>query len=351
MEKRYQVFISSTFEDLKDERQSVLKAILGLNHMPAGMELFPASDHTAWQLICDVIDNSDYYVLIIGGRYGSLNEEGISYTEKEYDYATSKNKYVIALLHSNPNNLPRGKTETEEKSWKKLQEFRKKVEKKHTCVYWGNAADLKVEVVLGLMAATKRAPAQGWVRAGDLAGEEANREIIKLQKIIEKQRDELERINTTAPAGSENLAQGNDLHTIACKTTLKKDNSSYNDPGKTIHVSGEINVTWNEIFGILGPLLMNPTRETKMRSTLGRLCSDKLLSEISSTHPEYSISLSTVSETVFQTVKVQLLALGLIENNYHVIESETGNKREVAFCELTPFGKRYLIKTTALYKK
>lgn len=136
MEKRYQVFISSTFTDLKEERQAGLRAILELDHMPAGMELFPAGDDSAWQLIKDVIDASDYYVLIVGGRYGSLDEEGIGYTEKEYDYAISTKKPVIPLLHQNPDNLPRERTEIDESSWKKLVEFRSKVEKRHTCVYW-----------------------------------------------------------------------------------------------------------------------------------------------------------------------------------------------------------------------
>ena len=71
MEKRYQIFISSTFTDLKDERQAVLRAVLELDQMPAGMELFPAADASAWQLIKDVIDSSDYYILVMGGRYGS----------------------------------------------------------------------------------------------------------------------------------------------------------------------------------------------------------------------------------------------------------------------------------------
>ena len=119
MDKRYQVFISSTFSDLEDERQSVLKAVLELGHMPAGMELFPASDATAWQLIKAVIDDSDYYVLIIGGRYGSLDETGIGYTEKEYNYAVESNKPVIPFLHKNPDNLPRGRTETDETNWNK----------------------------------------------------------------------------------------------------------------------------------------------------------------------------------------------------------------------------------------
>ena len=96
-DKRYQIFISSTFRDLIAERQAVLKAVLELNHMPAGMELFPAADDSAWQLIQDVIDGSDYYVLIVGGRYGSLDKEGLGYTEKEYDYAVAMKKPVIPL--------------------------------------------------------------------------------------------------------------------------------------------------------------------------------------------------------------------------------------------------------------
>jgi hypothetical protein len=123
MDKRYQVFISSTFTDLKEERRTVLRSVLMLDHMPAGMELFPATDDAAWQLICDVIDASDYYLLILGGRYGSLDEEGIGFTEKEYLYASSKGIPVVPFLHRNPDNIPRDKTETSPKAWKKLQSF------------------------------------------------------------------------------------------------------------------------------------------------------------------------------------------------------------------------------------
>jgi len=164
-ERRYQVFISSTFRDLIAERQAVLKAALELDHMPAGMELFPAADDSAWSLIKDVIDASDYYVLIIGGRYGSLDADGIGYTEKEYDYAHTQKKPVIPLLHKNPNNLPRGQTETNQDAWKRLEAFRRKVEDRHTCVYWDSAEDLKAHVIVGLTSTIKRNPAVGWVRA------------------------------------------------------------------------------------------------------------------------------------------------------------------------------------------
>jgi hypothetical protein len=49
-----------------------------------------------------VIDDCDYYLLIIGGRYGSTDPEGVSYTEKEYEYAIEHGIKVIALLHELP---------------------------------------------------------------------------------------------------------------------------------------------------------------------------------------------------------------------------------------------------------
>lgn len=70
MEKRYQVFVSSTYEDLQEERREVMQALLELDCIPAGMELFPASSENQWSLIKRVIDDCDYYLLIIAGRYG-----------------------------------------------------------------------------------------------------------------------------------------------------------------------------------------------------------------------------------------------------------------------------------------
>src|SRR5437763_2890043 len=92
---RYQIFVSSTYEDLREERQQATQAILEAGCFPSGMELFPASDDTQWELIKRVIEESDYYVVIVAGRYGSLGPEGRSYTEMEYDYAVEKGIPVL----------------------------------------------------------------------------------------------------------------------------------------------------------------------------------------------------------------------------------------------------------------
>jgi hypothetical protein len=98
MDIRYQVFVSSTFADLQEERRGVIQTLMEISCIPAGMELFPAQDEEQLEFIKRVIDDCDYYLLIIGGRYGSTTAEGVSYTEQEYDYAISRGLILVFLV-------------------------------------------------------------------------------------------------------------------------------------------------------------------------------------------------------------------------------------------------------------
>lgn len=115
MYKRYQVFVSSTFEDLQEERTKFIQVLLESDCIPVGMELFPASNEEQWSLIKDVINDCDYYLLIIAGRYGSTNGDGKSYTQMEYEYAKEIGKPIIAFIHKNPDDIPSGKSEKNSK--------------------------------------------------------------------------------------------------------------------------------------------------------------------------------------------------------------------------------------------
>ncbi len=101
MNKKLQVFVSSTYADLIEERQAAVQAILDAGHIPAGMELFKAGNESQLKTIYKWIDESDVYMLILGGRYGAIDEEsGLSYTELEYQYALSKNMPVFSVVLS-----------------------------------------------------------------------------------------------------------------------------------------------------------------------------------------------------------------------------------------------------------
>src|SRR5262249_41225693 len=119
----YSVFVSSTYEDLREERAAVQKA----HCMPIGMELFGAAGEETWEVIKRPIDDCDYYVVIVADKYGSVADDGSSYTEKEYDYARKIKKPVLAFVHGNRGSIRRDKTEADPAKRSKLDEFIQKV--------------------------------------------------------------------------------------------------------------------------------------------------------------------------------------------------------------------------------
>lgn len=167
MIKRYQVFVSSTFDDLQEERQQVMQALLELDCIPAGMELFPAADEDQWSLIKEVINYCDYYIVLIGGRYGSLAQDGMGYTEMEYRYAVDIGKPVLAFLHRDPLTLPALRVESDPASAQKLKDFRALVQRK-MCRFWSTAPELGGLVSRSVIRLIKHSPATGWIRADQL---------------------------------------------------------------------------------------------------------------------------------------------------------------------------------------
>ena len=147
MDKKYQVFVSSTYEDLQEERKKVMEALLQMNCFPVGMEYFNASDDSQWEVIKSLIRECDYYVLIVAGRYGSIEEEsGKSYTQKEFEYAIEQGVPVISFVHQCPESLPGTKIEQDPIKREKLVDFKKFI-KKRLCKFWNNADVLSAQVV------------------------------------------------------------------------------------------------------------------------------------------------------------------------------------------------------------
>jgi len=345
MGKRYQVFVSSTFSDLKDERQAALRAILELDHMPAGMELFPAVDDSAWQLIREVIDASDYYVLIVGGRYGSLDEEGLGYTEKEYDYAVSTKKPVIPLLHRDPDNLPRGKTETDQKSWKKLEAFREKVEDRHTCVYWASVDELKAELIIGLTATVKRHPAIGWVRADKVPSGAAISDLLLLKQRVEELESELETQRTSPPPGTEDLLQGDDVFELGVRFVARDPHDKFPFPEDRRYET-KIAPTWNEVFSAVAPKMINETSDKDLRLTLRSFFTSVTVADLREDHSVKGWQLRDFgfSDQDLDTCIVQLRALGLITHS----QRKRSLRDTATYWTLTPFGDRQMVILRAL---
>ncbi|MGE5296150.1 MAG: DUF4062 domain-containing protein, partial [Solirubrobacterales bacterium] len=166
--KRLQVFVSSTYSDLIAERQAAVEAILTAGHIPAGMELFTSGDESQMDVIKQWIDESDVYLLILGGRYGSVEpKSGKSYTQLEYEYALSQNKPLFACAIVDSALEARVKTQgtriIEIAEPKKLKAFRELVLTK-TVRFWEDSKDIKIAISETLAHFARRNDLTGWVR-------------------------------------------------------------------------------------------------------------------------------------------------------------------------------------------
>lgn len=185
MDKKYQVFISSTYKDLIEARKKVSDEILKSYNLPIGMELFSASDKSQWEIITKIIDETDYYILILGHRYGSLNEDQVGYTEMEYDYARSLGIPILSFIRNEDVATTPLERESNPELIKKLKSFRKKVMADKMCEFWGTENELKHKVMGALYKAFYQTPRVGWIR-GD--------KIKDTQKLEEKNLKLLEKI-------------------------------------------------------------------------------------------------------------------------------------------------------------
>jgi len=198
MEKRYQVFISSTSKDLQNARQEVSQALLRSDCFPAQMEQWPATDEEQFEFIKQIIKQCDYYIVISAGMYGSIHPEtNLSYTEMEFDYAMELGIPTIRLLHRDPFSLLKGSLiESTDIAKNSLKDFRKRLTKGKMCAFWETPAELGREVILSLNDIKKRKPKDGWVRANQIASSDALLEISDLKRelseITARQRSEIE---------------------------------------------------------------------------------------------------------------------------------------------------------------
>lgn len=191
LKRRYQVFVSSTYEDLKEERQHVIQALLETKCIPLGMELFPAASTEQWALIKRVIDECDYYLVVVAGRYGSLNKSQVGYTEMEFDYATSIGKPVIGFYHKSPEDLPGTKLEKTDEGRKRLKAFTDKIRNK-LCRPWSSPAELGSAVKSAILNELEFNPKPGWIRADAAPSSESveklKQKIADLEEKLKKQK-------------------------------------------------------------------------------------------------------------------------------------------------------------------
>ena len=248
-----------------------------MGHIPVGMEMFSAADEEQWKIITRQIDETDYYVVILGNRYGSISE-GISYTEKEYDYAVGKGIPALGfVIDSSVESLAKN-TDKDDEKIAALAKFKAKV-KQRPVGFWKTADDLHGKVSIALMKAFNTTPRTGWSRATSIAGPEVMQELSRLSRENSDLRNQLSAAkNTEAIDRRAHLqARIGTLKSIS-KTLVLREKGK-----KTWDIEVETNLF--EIFCHLAPDMMVEISIASASIFLGVMYKPKDVTDLSSDAP------------------------------------------------------------------
>lgn len=294
-------------------------------------------------MIKRIIDLCDYYVVIVGGRYGSVDDnEHLSYTEMEFDYALKTRKPVMGFLHDDPGKLIGDKIDLDAKLRAKLDNFRAKIEKKMV-KYWQEPGDLPGQVALAIMQIRKSHPAVGWIRASEAMTPDVKAELAELRAKVRELSADLqdEQRQHSVLLDTSELEQGDEIVNVDCTLEFHwrwRIDAGEAYPSNRSHGRWTVRPTWNQVFRHLGPELMDEASEEYLMGRLSALCLDMASKDLiedededrsaddeggdreSDDDDEHEkdrrvgvIYEAEVSIESFNDVKVQFSALGLIE--------------------------------------
>ncbi len=322
-EKLYQVFVSSTYDDLIEERREVMQALLELDCIPAGMELFLAATDDQWTIIKRVIDRCDYYIVIVGDRYGSTGQSGSSYTRMEYEYALEQGIPTLAFFRKNLETLAPAKREKNLELKHKLDEFKNLLQKKHIR-YFDSPAELGSVVSRSIVKLRQSNPAIGWIRANVATSKTSLQEINSLQKENAELREKIVILENKPEFQIDNLAELNEVFNIIGEYT----SASYTQ-------KWDLRLSWRELFGMISPYLLQSLHVDSVNYTIAQDALKKLGKS------GYSLKVDMQN---FNTITIQLKALGLIN-----VKSLNTNKGGLGlFWSLTKKGEELMMKTRAV---
>jgi hypothetical protein len=312
MNRKLQVFISSTFEDLRDERQAAVEGVLLAKHIPAGMELFTAGDASQLEVIKQWIKESDVYLLILGARYGSIEPlSGFSYSEIEYDFAVASglphfalvlNDDAVARKHAS---VLKSLVSADEVA--KLASFRSKVLSKAS-KFVDDPRDIAIGVLQSLHEIESRPGLVGWLRSNEIRSDPAITEQMsamveantRLRESLESQLRLAE--SQTATFSSEDLAPLES--TISLR--LERYTRVSRDYPNRWRSDNTYPITWRDLFGMIAIKLLAPTNDVTLN--------EQVAAEIG--HASGDDPRLRVLERDWETVKAQFISLGYVTITY-----------------------------------
>lgn len=286
-ERRYQVFLCTSGIDMQPERIALQQALAGLGFFCWGPEIrTPQSTTFARRQI----DDCDYFILLLGGRYGDLTASGVSYLHLEYIYAVTKQKPILVLLHADPERRDNVLPEQTDEGRAKLDDFRRRLLlDQPLTVQYQDIRELDMVVRQALPRLVERFPMPGWTR-----GVSESESAVGYQHAV---------TTALAPATAEpSQAAVSGQEGIGFEYRVH----AYQD-GNFRELRLHRSLTWHELLQVLGPAFMEGQPEDQFARVLNDYLNNTALAQAREQMPRaHAVARSQVQAKALQQIRQQL---------------------------------------------
>jgi hypothetical protein len=315
IDKRYHVFISTTGADMQPERLVLAQTLASLGFFSWGLE---ARTPLTTAFARRQIDDCDYFVLLLGSRYGELSASGVSYLHLEYIYAITKQKPILVIMHESPESRAPEIQESTKEGQRKFEDFRRQLQRERDMVVtFREPRELEVILRHAMPQLTQRYPSLGWVRPNDapmqalqLENERLRQKNVELMASAGRTRSIAGALSTldeqiSAAGGGESsildvpIVRGDEIMSFDYRVHAYQD-------GNFRELRPRRQMTWNELLIAVGPGFCPPAPEEKFARLLNEYLNISALRDVQETIPRaHATARCQINVRALHAIKVQ----------------------------------------------
>lgn len=296
LDKRYQVFISSSGHDMYPERVVLSQTLVGMGFFSWGLEQqrTPMSTSIARRQI----DDCDYVILLLGSQYGEQSVSGVGYMHLEYIYAVTKQKPIVVFMHEDPSSRDLSLQDASPELQRRFQEFRKQLQLEVDQIFtYKSHRDLELTVRLNMPQMLERYPVQGWVRPQDTQA--LQDEIDVLEAKVKRLEIELGKRDADPFIHAPKVS----MHEVF---SFEYRMHAYQD-GHFKEVRPMRNLTWAQLLMVLGKSFVEPVPEECFSKRMNEYLNETGLDDARLEMPRaHAISRAQINIRALHEIKIQM---------------------------------------------
>lgn len=324
LDKRYQVFISTSGAEMQPERIILSQTLVGMGFFSWGLEQrTPLNTAFARRQI----DDCDYVMILLGSQYGEQSVSGVGYMHLEYIYAVTKQKPIIVFMHEDPASRDPSLHDTKPELQEKFKEFRQLLQQEADQVFcYRTLRDLEMAVRLNMPQMLERYPVSGWVRPQNTQA--LHDEIDQLKaKVAQLERD----------GGTREVDPFLSLPKVSMHEVFSFEYRmhAYQD-GNFKELKVQKRLTWAQLLAILGSTFINPTPEEFFSKRMNEYLNETGLEDARAEMPRaHAVARAQINIRALHSLKLQM------RQNDWIVPSGRDDRQRLLW-QITPKAQKLL---------